>query len=128
MTTNAEPWSVAGRKFYVYTFHHIDLESGLPPESVPDTGIEFDAASPMSQTCEPLVPAIKDLFKKAGWEGDGKVEIFCIPPFLPPANGADGFVIWHVKQENNGTSWLASEMRLFECENLEAVPAETVWP
>lgn len=116
-----QPWLVDGQKLFVYVYHHIDFYKGDSPSEVSD--YENDA------NCEALVPAIKNLFEAAGWEGDGNVRIFQIPPVVVPNNGSDGFLIWHVKQGNNGTSWLASEVPLPEgIDGLQAVPNQTRWP
>ena len=114
------PWPVNGRNFFVYVYHYIDHTPGLKPASVPD----FLS----NGSCEAQVPAVKEVFMKAGWEGDGKIEIFAIPPVVSKGSGPDGFIIWHVKQGNNGTSWLASELPLPEIENLVGVPSQTTWP
>src|SRR4051794_9198187 len=51
----------------------------------------------------------KRAFIAAGWEGDGFIEAFWIPPFMLPNPDTTGIHIWHVKQSNNGTSWLCAE-------------------
>lgn len=57
----------------------------------------------------------KKRFKAAGWEGDGEVGLIWVPPFmLKDENGemiwmfgkTEGEIVWHVKQLNDGTSWL----------------------
>jgi hypothetical protein len=98
-----QPWLVNGQKLFVYIYHHIDHTPGVPPANV------YDSVS--GKSCEARVPEIKQLFTQAGWEGDGRIELFAIPPVIAP-NAPDGFLIWHVKQSNNGTSWLASELPL----------------
>lgn len=47
-------------------------------------------------------------FRAKGWEGDGSIEIFWLPPFIVKLNDTAGFIVFHVKQQNNGTSFLAS--------------------
>jgi hypothetical protein len=47
-------------------------------------------------------------FSNAGWEGDGELGVIWIPPFAFEGNDDYGLHIWHVKQCNNGTSWLCS--------------------
>jgi hypothetical protein len=59
------------------------------------------------------VNAIRDRFLAAGWEGDGEIGIIWFPPFLDFALGDTwGDYIWHVKQLNNGTSFLAGPINL----------------
>lgn len=47
------------------------------------------------------------LFKSYGWEGDGEINVVFIPPCF--TGDDDGWCreIYHVKQSNNGISWLA---------------------
>lgn len=47
------------------------------------------------------------LFKKYGWEGDGELKLIWIPPFLYRCGPSTGKFVWHVKQNNNGISFLA---------------------
>ena len=120
MTRDApEPWLVQGQRLFVYVFHYIDHTPGFTPGAVYDMTF--------GDTCEARLPAIKQLFIQAGWEGDGKIEVFAIPPVVL-LDAPDGFLIWHVKQGNNGTSWLASEKPLPGIDQLVAVPPETQWP
>jgi hypothetical protein len=50
---------------------------------------------------------LAELFKRFGWEGDGDID--CI--FVPPCFVASGYslceTVFHVKQRNNGTSFIA---------------------
>ncbi len=57
------------------------------------------------------------LFKEAGWAGDGEVELMWIPPFMLSEEYhhkefCKGVVIWHVKQEEDGTSWILTPIEL----------------
>jgi hypothetical protein len=61
---------------------------------------------------EPLdIPAIKAALAKAwislGWEGDGDFTVFALPPFLAGIGSNVCQPAFHVKQGNNGTSYLA---------------------
>jgi len=50
---------------------------------------------------------------QAGWEGDGEVELIWLPPFVGAGlEDTYGVCLWHVKQGNNGTSWIASPVPL----------------
>ena len=102
---------------YVVDFQHIDDYRCLRPlsEAVldPHTGEPADSAA-SSKEEKRLRSELAALFRDAGWEGDG--EINCI--FMPPCflGREDGWCVpvYHVKQSNNGTSWLAipNDMRL----------------
>lgn len=56
----------------------------------------------------------KQAFKECGWEGDGEVQIIWIPQFLFSDDDCYGLFVWHVKQRNNGFSFIASEINLTE--------------
>jgi hypothetical protein len=56
-------------------------------------------------------------FVQAGWEGDGLIQIGWIPAFL--MEGEFGECFWHVKQENNGLSWIACDSELDGLEPLK---------
>jgi hypothetical protein len=56
------------------------------------------------------IDRVKAVFKRHGWEGDGELGIFWLPPFLFNHEKNDamtyGTGVWHVKQHNNGISFL----------------------
>lgn len=82
----------------ILTYEHID-----------NLDARFDPASIFGE-CEETHKAIeqvKELFRERGWEGDGEVKLIWLPPFLDEAHDDSyGDYIWHVKQNNNGTSFL----------------------
>jgi hypothetical protein len=54
-------------------------------------------------------------FLAEGWEGDGEIGLLWLPNFVFPPNeqpGPVGVLIWHVKQLEDGTSWLLSPVPL----------------
>jgi hypothetical protein len=56
---------------------------------------------------------IGERFREYGWEGDGRIGIVWIPPFLDiGVEDTWGTYVWHVKQRNNGISFLASDVPL----------------
>lgn len=60
-----------------------------------------------------VVDRAKEEFLGAGWEGDGKLQIAWIPPFADrDADQGRGAFVIHVKQSNNGTSWILSPIAL----------------
>ena len=63
--------------------------------------------------CPGITPAnmerAKVAFQECGWEGDGDIEIIWIPPFLINDPDSWGLYVWHVKQRNNGYSFIASD-------------------
>jgi hypothetical protein len=87
--------AVVNPRFYVYQYHFIDDLEFVHPidDRIPDEWVE----------------TIKGLFLKAGWEGDGEFGVIWLPPFVGEGlEHSVGTPVLHVKQENNGTSWLAS--------------------
>jgi hypothetical protein len=53
--------------------------------------------------------ALRQRFTGAGWEGDGRIGVIWFPPFVDVGiEDTWGNYVWHVKQSNNGTSWLAT--------------------
>ena len=90
--------------YHVVDFHFIDDGRCLSP--LADSNVDG---------MEPLTKAeiiekrslLEKIFKDAGWEGDGDVNcIFLAPCFSGDTDGHCN-IIYHVKQSNNGTSWLA---------------------
>jgi hypothetical protein len=62
---------------------------------------------------EAVISAVEDNLKNLGWEGDGEMGVLWLPPFA--GAGPDdnfGCYLLHVKQLNDGISWLASPYTL----------------
>lgn len=61
--------------------------------------------------------AVEDIVRQKltaeGWEGDGDLGLIWLPPFALDNPDTYGTYVWHVKQRNNGTSWIASTEQLF---------------
>jgi hypothetical protein len=71
---------------------------------------------PTEEKIDEEIETVSKLFKNAGWEGDGNIGIIWLPPFLNlTEDGSDtcGFYLWHVKQQNNGISYLGLEENLY---------------
>lgn len=98
----------------VYKYHYIDLRPDIKDntfelykafywEDFSYYGDEF-----MEEQYDHTRSQVSKAFVKAGWEGDGKIQLIWIPPFINTGFEGDmGSLIWHVKQSNNGTSFLA---------------------
>lgn len=67
---------------------------------------------------EEYISIAKGAFLEAGWEGDGRIELMWIPPFMFKASQSDGFTqgvtVWHVKQLEDGTSWILHPKGMFD--------------
>lgn len=89
----------SGKKYYIYQYTFLDDLSSI--------------RTPKSLSLSGNVDEVKIMFKQHGWEGDGEIGLIWLPPFLGLEEGdADGVFVWHVKQRNNGFSWLASPVEL----------------
>jgi hypothetical protein len=89
--------------FPVYGFEYIDnLHFILPPNHV------------LSEPA-PYIEAARAAFLSAGWEGDGEIGLLWLPPFVFPLESQRpwlGVTAWHVKQLEDGISWLLSPVEL----------------
>ena len=88
---------------YVISFSHIDF---CHPIDDPE---ELDELSNLSGLLPCSLTNAGRAFIEAGWEGDGEIAALWIPPFMFDADDTVGLHIWHVKQSNNGTSWLCAD-------------------
>lgn len=87
------------RKFHVYGFEWIDNLHFIQPVEV------FLANS--SDAAEGYLRIVRERFLAAGWKGDGEIGLLWLPPFVFPlelAISAEGIVLWHVKQDDDGVS------------------------
>lgn len=69
---------------------------------------------------EDYIQIAKKMFLDAGWYGDGEIKLMWIPPFALKNQNSDsrfGLTIWHVKQEEDGISWILSPIDIYEYEN-----------
>lgn len=83
----------------IYTFASID-----------ELRFMRDAASELQPE---IIAKAKNRFQDAGWEGDGTIQIAWLPPFsIAHSNNTHGVYIIHVKQSNNGISWILSPVSL----------------
>ncbi len=67
-------------------------------------------------------------FLDAGWDGDGEIGLLWLPPFVFPRKlkiSTEGIVVWHVKQQEDGISWLLSPVELpFEMGHYRVIRSE----
>lgn len=83
-------------KFNVKVYHYIDnLEHLIDPKTV-------------YPNCDEEIEEVKSAFKEYGWEGDGDIKLIWIPPFACGTTNwiTEGIYVWHVKQSNNGDSYI----------------------
>ncbi|MCI0363576.1 MAG: hypothetical protein L0219_06805 [Phycisphaerales bacterium] len=61
------------------------------------------------------IEVAKSRFSDMGWAGDGEVELLWLPSFVFPFDWKvppTGVVLWHVKQSEDGVSYLLSPVEL----------------
>ena len=95
------------REFRVYRIEWIDNLHFLRDIS------EFVLGSDSFES--PYLTVAGELLREGGWDGDGTIQLLWLPSFVfPPDEGVPdiGVVIWHVKQVEDGLSWLLSPVRL----------------
>ncbi len=65
---------------------------------------------------EAYLTIANELFLEAGWDGDGEITLMWIPPFMLKEEKNEAFyygiIIWHVKQLEDGLSWILSPIKL----------------
>ncbi len=96
--------SIKSYHIYAYTFLD-DLSYVKDPydQFADDEKYEIDDA----------IRLVGERFKEYGWEGDGQIWIAWVPPFVDIGiEDTWGTYIWHVKQRNNGISFLAFDVSL----------------
>ena len=95
------------REYHVHRYEWIDdLHFILRPE---------DFLPLPNEQLERYLAVARERFKEAGWQGDGEIGLLWLPPFVfPRALEArpEGLVLWHVKQEDDGVSFLLSPIPL----------------
>ena len=99
-----KPADVARYHTYAYTFID-DLSFIAPHREVVDT--EW---GPEAEDWPAFEAALHRRFEAMGWEGDGQLGMIWLPPFVGAGvEDSWGVAVWHVKQSNNGISFLACE-------------------
>ena len=88
---------------YIYQYQFIDdLSFVRTPVQV------FPSETP--EELRRVTQTIRSQLLEAGWEGDGELGVLWLAPFVDVGiEDTNGTYVWHVKQANNGVSWLASE-------------------
>jgi len=106
------------RTFRLYTYEWIDNldflldpRDQLPPEKV-----------------ENYLRIVHGIFKAAGWEETGEIRLLWLPPFIFNPTHYDhthGVTVWHVKQIEDGISWMLSPVELPNCYGGEVTGSES---
>jgi len=97
--------------YSVYQYEHLDDLSFISTPKRFFLTRTFEKWSP--EEIQAVIDAVKRKFLEAGWEGDGDVGVIWLPPFVDTGvEDTWGNYLWHVKQSNNGTSFLLSSQPL----------------
>ena len=94
--------------YYVYQYQHLDELSfiGTPQQLLQSEWFEKYCDADVTR----ILAAVGERFAKAGWERDGAIGVIWLPPFVDAGTSENtwGSYLWHVKQDNNGTSFILS--------------------
>ena len=74
-----------------------------------------DPAMFLGQRSVEYIKTAEACFRQIGWQGDGEVNLLWLPPFVFPLElriPPEGVVVWHVKQVEDGVSYLLSPVGL----------------
>lgn len=110
--SNQLDFLIREKEIYVYIYEYIDNLFFIRESNLEINSIEYKI--------------IHESFIKAGWNGKGTLSEIWIPPFAINAilnedisegyslieNWSDGFILWHVKQEEDGLSFIGSIKKL----------------
>ena len=100
------PNQISIKSYHIYTYTFLDNLSCIKN---PYDYFEYDE----KYKIDDAIRLIGERFKEYGWEGDGSIGIIWLPPFVDVGiEDTWGPYIWHVKQSNNGISFLASDTPL----------------
>lgn len=94
------------RSFQVYGYEYIDCLHFL------EDPVSF---LPKPELLPEYLAEAANIFREAGWAGDGDIQLLWLPPFVFPLNlnvSWEGVVLWHVKQLEDGVSWILSPIEL----------------
>ncbi len=116
------------KNYNIYTYTFLDDLSFIKD---PHEYFEHET----KETIENAIVLVGEKFKEHGWEGDGSIGIIWLPPFIEEGiEDTWGTYVWHVKQNNDGISFIASyeplnTKRLGQNEfGLSSVPGRTLTP
>jgi TIR domain len=92
------------KDFHVYQYEHVDFLGFMP---------RAQAVLHAVENADAVLKAVGQRFKRAGWEGDGEIQLMWLPPFVGAGvEDTWGVAVWFVKQDNNGTAFIASPVPL----------------
>jgi hypothetical protein len=92
------------KNYHYYSYEYLDDLSFMRPAS------EVFGGWPQASE---LIQSVSSKLKELGWQGDGEFQVMWFPPFAG-AGDHDNFGAYclHVKQSDDGISWIASPVTL----------------
>jgi len=99
-----------------------------PPDALKEFGVTcYEWIDNLNFTLNPkecienpdeYISIARQRFLEDGWHGDGDIELMWIPPFMLKQEiqltNTNGVVVWHVKQLEDGISWLLYPKVIFD--------------
>ncbi|WP_309398656.1 hypothetical protein [Cerasicoccus maritimus] len=111
-----EPWTVDYGtlddfpRYHVYFFEWIDRLTSFEDAEEALDGWSLKGA---------FLNHFMHRFQKAGWNGSGNKQILWLPPFSGVGAPSKGFYVFHIKQKEDGISWLACRYPILGLEENE---------
>lgn len=88
-------------------------------EWIDNLNFTLDPADCLENAAE-YIKVAKAIFTEMGWYGNGDVQLMWIPPFMfdgiHTQRFSKGITVWHVKQKEDGISWILSPFNFFSCD------------
>jgi hypothetical protein len=91
---------------HLYKFHRTGFEY------IDNLNFGIDPADYIENYEEYINIAI-EIFLEMGWHGDGKISLMWIPPFMFELSEPEGIIFWHVKQIEDGISFILSPIDIY---------------
>ncbi len=117
-----QPTQISIKSYHIYSYTFLD---DLSCVKAPHDYFAYEE----KYKIDDAIRLVSERFKEYGWEGDGSIGIIWLPPFVDVGiEDTWGSCIWHVKQQNNGISFLACDVPLdfkrLKAQNEEFAPSD----
>jgi hypothetical protein len=98
-----------------YLPSELDFFELIPYEWIDNLNFALNPKDYLENSQE-FINKASERFLNAGWSGDGEIELMWIPPFMfmgiRTKEFTNGIIVWHVKQQEDGISWILSPVKL----------------
>ena len=92
--------------FFLYSYEYIDNLNFL---------LAAEVLIEDSRRSKRICKTVESRFREEGWTGTGRLGLLWLPPFSLPfttSQSTEGMLVWHVKQHEDGISWMLSPKAL----------------